>query len=183
MIISNTIFQILKLLHILLSIINIFKLRKYIFYNNVSYSDNTELSMDKISIIIHTLSFQILIFILIFKLKSYYYLILPLNLINFILIIFSNFKFHLGVVASCLSVIINIGSLILLLFFCLIFYKSKYNINIINIILIILIIPNIVATNVDIFNLRKLVFPSYGTNPIPIVQNSCPFSFLKNNLS
>ena len=87
-----------------------FKLIKYIFYNNVSYSDNTELSMDKNSIIIHTLSFQILIFILIFKLESYYYLILPLSLINFILIIFSNFKFHLSAVASCLSVIINLGS-------------------------------------------------------------------------
>tara|TARA_Y100000768_G_scaffold365501_1_gene326845 strand:+ start:9295 stop:9843 length:549 start_codon:yes stop_codon:yes gene_type:complete len=175
---SINIFNILKINHILLFIINLLKLRKYIFFNNISFSNNDSISLNKTNLIIHTISFQISIFILFFKIKFLYFLVFIINIINIILIFFTKSKYHLKWLSKCLSLIFNIGALIILLILSILLLYKKNNQNIINLILLILAIPSLLLLYSDIKDFNNLLYPSYNTNSTPVIQMSCPFSFL-----
>ena len=174
---SDIIFNILKISNIFLLIINLLKLRKYILFNNITYSDNGSMSFTKNHLLVHVISFQLLILILIFKLSKLYFICFFISLYNFYIILFNNYKYHLGANSICVSVIGNTISLMLILLLSLLLNFSN-NQNIINLILLILSIPSFAILYTDIINFNYLFNPSYNTNSTPVIQMSCPFSFL-----
>lgn len=176
---SNIIFNILKISNIFLLIINLLKLRKYILFNNITYSDNGSMSFTKNHLLVHVISFQLLILILIFKLSKLYFICFFISLYNFYIILFNNYKYHLGANSICVSVIGNTISLMLILLLSLLLNFSN-NQNIINLILLILSIPSFAILYTDIINFNYLFNPSYNTNSVQTIQKKCPFAFLDN---
>ena len=102
MLTSNNIFILLKISNIILLIINLLKLRKYILFNNITYSDNNSMTITKNHLLAHVISFQLLILILIFKLDYLYFICFLISLYNFYMILFSNYIYHLGVILRCI---------------------------------------------------------------------------------
>lgn len=176
---SNNIFKMLKISNIFLLIINLLKLRKYILFNNITYSDNGSMSFTKNHLLFHVISFQLLILILIFKLSKLYFICFFISLYNFYMILFSNYIYHLGVNSMCVSVIGNIISLVLVLLLSFLLNFSN-NQTIINLILLVLTLPSFTVLYIDIINFNSLFNPSHNTNSVQTIQKQCPFVFLDN---
>ena len=176
---SNNIFKILKILNLILLIINLLKLRKYILFNNITYSDNNSMTITKNHLLALVIFFKLLILILIFKLNKLYFICFFISLYNFYMILFSNYIYHLGVNSRCVSVIGNIISLVLVLLLSFLLNFSN-NQTIINLILLILTLPSFTVLYSDIINLNYLFNPSYDTNSVQTIQKQCPFAFLDN---
>ncbi len=175
---SNNIFKTLKISNIFLLIINLLKLRKYILFDNITYSNNNCMTFTKSDLLAHVFSFQLLILILIFKFSKLYFICFFITLYNFYIILFSNYIYHLGDNSKCISVILNIISLVLVLLLSLLLNFFSNNQNIINIILLILTLPSFTVLYIDIINFNYLFNPSYNTNSVKIIQKKCPFAFL-----
>jgi len=175
---KSIIIYILIVINIPILIINILKLRKYVVYSNISYSDNDSIKLNKYELVYHTISFQLLI---IFLLVNYIH---PLDLkydkviIYFIiitnLIIAIIHRENVKDFSTCISVILNIPPLLIILYCC---YKTKLDDIYTIIILITLIVPSLMISIVDIPNINKLLSPQEGTNPKNPVKSKCPFSF------
>ena len=181
---------ILVFLQFFLIYISILKNVKYIKYDNITFSDNTDMNLTKSQLIMHNTT-GILIILYLFtslftKLPYVKYVTIIVILINIYIIsskgITNEYNFyHLKHIPYCLSLIMNLIPLFPILYLV---YKMNNNGGDIYTVILLLILnsPSIFVLGTDINNFKSLSNPSMGTNGIskPNSRAKCPFSIFFN---